>query len=192
MGVASVAAVAGALLYLRGPAWLSVLAFPVGFLLFMVPLPDAWVAPVVAQLRLFASDVAVNLLQYGGMAILREGNVIHLPNDQTLFVAEACSGITSVITLMPLGAFLAYFTEKTAVRRAVLILAVVPLAMLGNLLRIVGTVIASRHVGVEAATTGPVHDLAGVSTYVIGCLALLAVGALMRFFWPERAAPSAT
>ncbi|MFQ5416483.1 MAG: exosortase/archaeosortase family protein [Myxococcota bacterium] len=191
-GVATVAAVAGALLYLRGPAWLTILGFPVGFLLFMVPLPDAWVTPVIVQLQLLVSSVAVGALRYGGMAILREGNVIHLPGDETLFVAEACSGITSVITLLPLGVFLAYFTEKTTARRAVLVAAVFPLAMLGNLLRVVGTLIASRYVGAEAASSGPVHDWAGVGTYVIGCLALLGVGALMRLLWPERAAPRAT
>ena len=159
-GLAMVAAVAGALLYLRGAAWLSVLVFPVAYLVFMVPLPDAWVAPVIVKLQLIVSGVAFDLVRFGGMSILREGNVITLPGGDSVFVAEACSGITSIITLLPLGVFLAYFTERTLARRAALVAAVFPLAMLGNLLRVVGTLVACQYVGVEAATTGPVHEWA--------------------------------
>jgi len=191
-GLAMVAAVAGALLYLRGAAWLSVLAFPVAYLVFMVPLPEAWVSPVIVNLQLIVSGVAFDLVRFGGMSILREGNVIYLPGGQSVFVAEACSGITSIITLLPLGVFLAYFTERTLARRAALVAAVFPLAMLGNLLRVVGTLVACQYVGVEAATTGPAHEWAGVATYVLGCLALLGVGALMRLFWPEPVAGAST
>ncbi len=184
-GVGFVSAAAGATLYLCGMQWLRTLAFPVGFLAFMVPLPEAWITPVIVQLQLVASGFAVDLLQWGGMSLLREGNVIILPGGESVFVAEACSGITSIVTMLPLGVFLAYFTERTLIRRVVLVVSVIPLAMLGNLLRVTGTLVACHYVGVDAATKGPLHDWSGVATYVLGCLALLCVGALMRFFWPE-------
>jgi exosortase len=186
-GMSLVAAVAGAMLYLCGSEWLRILAFPVGFLLFMVPLPEAWITPVIVQLQLVVSGFAVDVLQQGGMSLLREGNVIQLPGGESVFVAEACSGITSIVTLLPLGVFLAYFTERSQLRRAVLVASIFPLAMLGNLLRVVGTLVACQYVGVDAATKGPLHDWSGVGTYVLGCLALLGVGALMRVFWPEPA-----
>jgi exosortase len=110
--------------------------------------------------------------------------VLQLASGESLFVAEACSGITSIVTLLPLAVFLAYFTERSLGRRLVLVAAVFPLAMFGNLLRVIGTVIASGYVGVERATGGLVHDSAGLLTYVIGCLALLGVGALMRMMLP--------
>jgi exosortase len=188
-GVGFVCAVVGATLYLCGFAWLRILAFPVGFLAFMVPLPEAWVMPVIVQLQLIASGVAVDLVQWGGMSVLREGNVIQLPGGESLFVAEACSGITSIVTMLPLGVFLSYFTERTQIRRAVLVASVIPLAMLGNLLRVVGTLVACQYFGVDAATQGPLHDWAGVGTYVLGCLALLSIGALMRMLWPEPVLP---
>ena len=187
-GIGLVGAVAGATLYLCGSVWLRMLAFPVSFLLFMVPVPEAWITPVIVQLQLLASEVAVDLLQWGGMSLLREGNVIQLPGGESVFVAEACSGITSIVTMLPLGVFLAYFTERTQLRRAVLIVSVFPLATLGNLLRVVGTLVACQYVGIEAATKGPLHDWSGVGTYVLGCLSLLGIGALMRLFWPPPAA----
>ena len=188
-GLAVVLAVAGATLYLRGPDWLSALVFPVAYLLFMVPLPEAWLLPVIVKLQLFVSSVGVEILQVAGVAVFRDGNVIELPGGESLFVAEACSGITSVITLLPLGVFLAYFTERTLGRRLVIVAAVIPLAMLGNLVRVIGTVIAAGEVGAEAATSGALHDSAGLLTYVLGCLALLGVGWLMRVVAPPRPSP---
>jgi len=187
-GLGLVAAIASLVLFLRGRAWLRTLAFPLSYLLFMVPLPEMILTPVILKLQLFVSSIGVRLIQIGGVAVFRNGNVIEMPDGEALFVAEACSGITSVITLLPLGVFLAYFTERTLARRLVLVAAVVPLAMLGNLLRVIGTILAARFWGVETATTGGLHDSAGILTYVVGCLALLAVGWVMRRLVPPTPA----
>jgi exosortase len=146
----------------------------------MIPLPSGWVTPLIVELQLLVSSAGVAILRSAGVAIYREGNVLTLPGDASLFVAEACSGITSLITLLPIGVFIAYFTESSPWRRAILVAAVVPIALVGNLLRVLLTVLLSIEVSVEFATTGPLHDWAGVATYVIGCLGLLAVGALLR------------
>jgi exosortase len=130
------------------------------------------------------------MLQNGGVAIYREGNVMTLPDDKSLFVAEACSGITSLITLIPIGVFVAYFTEGRLSRRLVLIAAVLPIALAGNLLRVILTVLIAIHVDLETATSGPLHEWAGVGTYVIGCGCLLGIGALMRRVWPEAPEPA--
>ena len=186
-GLAVVSAVAGSVLLLRGPSWLRALSFPIAYLLFMVPLPDALLTPVIVNLQLGVSSLGVWILQLVGVAVFQNGNVIELPGDVTLFVAEACSGITSVVTLLPLGVFLGYFTERTLARRLVLVAAVVPLALVGNLIRVVGTVLAAREYGAEAATTGGLHESAGIFTYVLGCVALLLVGRAMRWLVPPRA-----
>lgn len=180
-GAALVGAIAAAVLAARGPAWLRQLAFPIGYLLFMVPVPPAWLAPLILRLQLFVSAAAVGLLRAGGVAVSREGNVLALPNGETLFVAEACSGVTSVVTLAPLGVLLAYLTLGRRSSRALLVAAVVPLAMAGNLVRVVATVIASLYVGAAAASEGPPHELLGLLVYVVavGLLILLA-GALRR------------
>jgi exosortase len=188
-GLALIGAVGGALLFLRGSAWLRALAFPVGFLAFMIPLPETWLQPAIVQLQLFVSASAVALLQGAGVPVGRNGNVIELSGGETLFVAEACSGITSVVTLLPLGVFLAWATERGLARRAAIVASVLPLAMLGNLLRVVVTVIAAGAVGVERATASWWHESAGLLTYVLGCVALLGVGALLRRIAPP-AGPS--
>jgi len=185
-GVAFVAALAGAVWWRRGTAWLRALAFPLGFLLFMVPIPEPWITPVVLQLRLFVTEVAVAVLHAFDFAVAREGNVLLLPGGESLFVADACSGITSIVTLTPLAVLLAYFTEKRLSRRLALVAAVLPIALVGNLLRVILTVLAAREIGVAAATESLLHDSAGLTTYVLGCLALLGVGALLRRVWPER------
>ncbi len=183
-GVAIVGCVAAAVLWIRGPAWLRVLAFPIAYLLFMVPLPEEWLAPVILRLRLFVTETAVALLHAGGLAVLREGNVIGLPNGESLFVADACSGVTSLVTLLPLAVLVAWLTERATWRRLVIVASVVPIALFFNLSRVLGTVVAAERFGAERATAGAVHDMAGLATYVLGCLALLGVGALLRRLSP--------
>jgi exosortase len=184
-GAALVVAVAALVLYLRGPRWLAIASFPVGYLGFMVPLPDAWLTPVIVRLQLFVSQAGVWILQVFRFPVYRDGNVIELPGGQSLFVAEACSGITSIVTLLPLAALLAWYTQPTLVRRLLLVAAVVPLAMLGNLVRVLGTILTARGYGATLATEGVVHDSAGILSYVLGCLALLFVSSLIRRLGPS-------
>jgi len=186
-GLSAVAAVAGGVLHLRGAAWLRALAFGISYLLFMVPIPSDWLTPLIVRLQLFVSATGVALLQAMGQPVLRDGNVILLPGGGSLFVAEACSGITSLVTLLPLGVLLAWFSERSTGRRLLLVATVVPAALLGNLARVVGTVLAAGRFGVEAATESALHDWAGIFTYVLACGLLLGVGALLRRFWPAPA-----
>jgi exosortase len=188
-GVALVAALAGAVLYTRGPAWLRHLGFPIAFLLFMVPVPSTWIAPFIVRLQFFVSDASVRILHALGVAIAREGNVLVLPDGASLFVAEACSGVTSVITLAPLAVLLAYLTLRRPAARIALVFAVVPLAMAGNLARVLATVGAAERFGTDVATTGPPHELLGLLTYAVAVGLLLALGAVLRSSdAPERPA----
>lgn len=185
IGLLAVATTVAAVLALRGVEWVKTLRFPLAYLLFMVPLPQVWVTPVIVELQLWVSSMAVRLLQTAGFAIYREGNVLVLPGDVSLFVADACSGITSLITLLPIGVFIAYFTDSVTWRRVALVLAVFPIALAGNLLRVVLTVLVAAEVSVEFATEGPLHQWAGVATYVIGCLCLIGVGKVLQTFGPS-------
>lgn len=185
-------AIAGVVLYLRGAAWLRALSFGIGYLMFMVPVPSAMLTPIIVKLQLFVSVVGVGLLQAAGYAIHREGNVIHLPDGESLFVAEACSGITSIVTLVPLGVFLAYFTERRQGLRLLLLATVIPVAMFGNLARVMITVVATGYIGAQAATESAFHDWVGLSTYVMACLVLLGIGRWIQRIWPEPGAVAAT
>lgn len=179
-GVAWVGAVAGLVLTFWGPPGLRTLAFPVGFLLFMVPLPAWLLNPIIVWLQLAVSAAGVSALHDLGYSVLREGNVVLLPGGERLFVDEACSGITSVVTLLPLGALLAYFGPRGWLPRAALMAAVVPFAMLGNWLRVLGTVSAAQRFGTERVLAGPLHEGAGLLTFLFACSLLIAFGALLR------------
>src|SRR5215472_9273549 len=128
-GVALVGAVAAGVLLFSGPQRLRALRFPIGFLLFMVPPPEALLLPLIARLRLLVSNLAVGLLHVLGIPVVQQGNVLRLPNGESLFVADACSGVTSLITLLPLAVLLAYFVERSRARRLLLVLSVVPIAL---------------------------------------------------------------
>ena len=179
-GVALVASVVGLVLYSRGARWLRALAFPVGFLIFMVPPPSSWITPAIVRLQLLVSSASIAVLQAFSFPVTRDGNVLTLPGGETLFVAEACSGVTSIITLVPLAVLLSHFTLRRWGPRLVLYASVVPLAMAGNLARVVATVVAALEIGTERATTGPPHEAAGLLTYVVACGLMLALGGLLR------------
>lgn len=179
-GLALVAAVAGWVILRFGVAGLRRWAFPVGFLVFMVPLPATLITPLVVQLQLWVSASAVALLHAAGMAVLRQGNVLELPGGESLFVAEACSGITSLITLVPLAVALAYFSQRRLGPRATIIVAALPAAMAFNLLRAVATVYAVRLFGSQIVIESPLHEMAGLITFSFACLALVGVSALLK------------
>ncbi len=179
-GLAFVGAVAGLVWWRRGGEALRTLAFPVAFLLFMVPLPDAWVTPLIVQLQLTVSSAAVGFLHWFGFTVAQQGNVLILPGNERLFVDEACSGITSIITLTPLGVLLAYYTGHGFWRRLALVALVVPVAMLGNLTRVLATVVAANRYGAEKVTGNALHDSAGLLTFVLACVLLIGCGSLLR------------
>lgn len=184
-GLALVAALCGLVAFRWGARGLRRLAFPLAFLVFMVPLPASWLAPVIVGLQGAVSAAAIETLHAFGLSVLREGNVMVLPGGDTLFVDEACSGITSLVTLAPLGVLLAWLGEPTARRRAAILAAVVPAALLGNFLRVVGTVLAARAWGAERATSGSLHELAGLFTFVFACGLLVGLALFLRARAPD-------
>jgi len=185
-GAALVGAIAAWVGYRWGARGLRRLAFPLGFLLFMVPLPEPIVLPVVTWLQTVASAGAVAVLHALGVAVLRDGNVMRLPSGQALFVAEACSGITSLLSLIPVGVLLARFTQTGAWRRVALVASVVPAALLGNAIRVIATVLAAGAWGAERATSGTLHEFAGMLTSAFAVLLVVAFG-LMLARWTSSA-----
>jgi exosortase len=178
-GLALVGAIASLVAYRWGTRGLRRLAFPIGFLLFMVPLPEPIVLPIVTSLQTVASAGAVAVLHGIGVNVLRDGNVMRLASGESLFVAEACSGITSLLSLIPVGVLLARFTQKDGWRRLALVAFVVPAALLGNVIRLVVTVLAAGSYGAERATEGPLHESAGLITSAFAVLLVLAFGVVL-------------
>ncbi len=161
---------AGAVAYAAGWRHLRAVAFPIAFLLLMIPIPAIVFNQLAFPLQLVASRFGAAMLSLGGVPVLREGNVIILSNT-TLDVAEACSGIRSLVSLITLGTVLAYFRTPTLGRRIAIPLAAIPIAIVANGLRVAGTGMAAHYYGAQAAE-GFVHTFSGLLVFVVA-LALL-------------------
>jgi exosortase len=144
----------------------------------MVPPPRFLMYQLLYRLKLIVTDTAVALMQALGQPVMAEGNQIVVPGH-TLFVADACSGLTSIVTLLPLSCIVAYFLSRGIWRRAVVVASVFPLTIAANILRVVVTVQMVSSIGIEAAQ-GSLHESFGVFTYVLGTLSVIGVARLLR------------
>src|SRR5262245_13541241 len=134
--------IAGTVIYTCGWSHLRIVAFPVSFLLFMIPLPAIVFDRATASLQLVASGLGADLLRLADVPVLRDGNILSLKNV-TLNVTDACSGIRSLVSLLAFTSLAAYVTEPTAGRRTLLALSAIPLAILLNGLRVAATGLAA-------------------------------------------------
>lgn len=183
--LAMVGVLAGAVLFVWGAAHLRLLAFPLAFLLLMIPLPAIVFNQIALPLQLLASQVGEAGLRLAGVPVLREGNVMVLART-TLEVAEACSGIRSLVSLLTLGIVYGYFMDSRAWVRWLLALATVPIAVLTNGLRVAGTGIAAHHYGPEAAE-GFLHTFSGWLVFVSALVLLFALREVVSRLAPEPA-----
>jgi exosortase len=150
---------AALVLFFAGWKLLRAWAFPLGFLILMIPLPAIIYYQITFPLQLVASRFAGSTLDLLQVPALREGNLIILPND-TLAVAEACSGIRSLFTLLAMAVAYGYVVEKRNWKRIVLAILMIPIAIISNGLRIVLTALLAYFVG-PAWAEGFFHMFAG-------------------------------
>jgi exosortase len=184
MRVGFVLTVIGLTLLLLGPRIFRVLAFPLLFLFLMVPLPQSLVNLIAFPLQLIATDLAVDSLYALKIPALREGNIIHLANTQ-LLVAEACSGLRSLMALGTLAIVFAYFFRKNTVERFVIVASAIPIAILVNAFRVGLTGWLTHSFGPEAAE-GMIHTTEGFFTFGLAFAALLFEAWLIQNYWPWK------
>ncbi|MDJ0849692.1 MAG: exosortase/archaeosortase family protein [Myxococcota bacterium] len=183
MRTAFVLTLNGLVLLLLGRHVYQVLAFPLLFLFLMVPLPQSLANTITFPLQLIATDLAMVPLYWLQVPALREGNIIHLADTQ-LLVAEACSGLRSVMALGTLGVVFAYFFRKSWAERIILVAATLPIAILVNAFRVALTGVLTHRFG-EAAAEGVVHQFEGFFTFALAFVLLLCLAALLRLVWPQ-------
>jgi len=176
--------IAGLVLFHWGPRMLRALAFPLGFLLFLVPMPAVFFYAMTARLQNIAAETGAWGLDLVGVPVLLDGNVIHL-SRVTLGVTEACSGIRSLITLVALGVAWAYLMLPRVWMQNVLVASVLPITIFSNAGRIVMTGLVGRWLGVEYAE-GFFHFFSGWLVFVTAILCLLAVHGVLRALSPRR------
>jgi exosortase len=157
-----------------GRAWLRACFFPYVLFLFSIPLGS------LAEAITFPMRQLVTILSVGfshvvlGVDVVRDGTRIFDPHGAFEYdVAPACSGIRSLISLLALTTIYGFVTFKTGWKRGVTVLAALPLALIGNTVRIVAVILAAEAFGAKAGMR--VHDGAGFITFgiAIGCIMLL-------------------
>jgi exosortase len=168
-----------------GWAMVRELRFPLLVLVLAIPFPAILFNRITFPLQLLASRIASDILPWLGVPTLHEGNVIELP-VMKLEVAEACSGIRSLMSLFTLAVFYGYFLERTTQRRVILALASIPIAVTANVARIVGTGLCVQYWDPEKAL-GFFHEFSGWVMFLVSLACLFLVHRAMRLISPVKA-----
>jgi exosortase len=186
--VSIIGVLAGGILFILGWEHLKILFLPVAFLLLMIPIPAILFNQIAFPLQLLASRFGEVTLSALHIPVLREGNVITLANTE-LEVAEACSGIRSLISLLTLGIVYGYFMHPSIWVRTVLALATIPVAILANGFRVAGTGVAAHYYGPEAAE-GFFHTFSGWLVFLVAFMMLFVMHRVIAWWAPPPAPPA--
>lgn len=152
--------------------------FPFGFLLFCLPL-HTYLDLVTIHLRMLAVSVAYSVLRGVGVDIIREGTMLLSPTGVfSIDVAEPCSGMRSLFAMMALTAGYAYFTQPTWLRRGLLFILAIPIAVCGNVMRILTIVLVAATCSPSFAM-GFYHDYSGYVVFLVAILLMVATGGLI-------------
>ncbi len=168
----------GIVYYLCGREMVKSILLPVGFLVCMIPIPSIVLNVVAFPLKLFAANVATNIIQFIGIPVVRDGNIIHI-TDMSLEVADACSGIRSLMSMIALGVAYAYIFQNNQLKRLILVLFIVPITIVTNVARVTGTGILSHYVG-PAAASGFFHEFAGIVVFLVAFAMFISVATILR------------
>ena len=167
----------GLILFFLGWQYLKKLFIPIGYLIFMVPLPAIIWNKIAFPMQLFSSFLTEQIVSFLGIPIYREGNVIHLAQT-TLEVVAACSGLRSLVTMFALSAALAFLSPLSGKKKLILFLAAAPIAIFANIVRLTATALMATKIGAEAAQ-GFLHEFSGIVVFLLGLSLLISVNWLL-------------
>lgn len=185
----------GCILLSAGWPMLRVLAFPIGFLFFAVPMPDWLIDAATVPLKVFISDAVTRVLYAADYPIAQNGVMIMI-GSYKLLVKDACSGMNSIFALSAIGVFYAYaFRWDEKIRSLFLLAAIIPITIAANFLRVVGLVLIAYYGGVDQLE-GTLHDLTGIALFVIAVALLFLfdsfLGLCIRLFGLMRTSKRAS
>lgn len=165
--------------YFYGWKTAKLLIFPCSYLIFCIPMN--FLESITFPLRIFATIISTAMLNGLGIAAERSGSAIYsmAAGGFSFDVADPCSGIRSLLALTALTAVYAYFTQKTLLRKWLLFLSSIPLAIIGNIARIVVVAIVAEAFG-EQLALGLFHDYSGYVVFSVAIGLMLGIGALLN------------
>ena len=170
---------AALVLWFKGMPGLRLMAVPLGFMLFSVPLPGIVVQTLTMPLKVAVSGCAEWLLHLAGYPVGRTGVMIVIGQYQ-LLVADACAGLNSMFTLEALGfLWMSLRPRSTMLRDALLALVILPISFTANVVRVMVLVLITYHFG-DAAGQGFAHSFSGIVLFVVAVLLMMAAESLIR------------
>jgi exosortase len=176
---------------LVGGAVLWKLAFPLVYLAFVFPPPTTLIYSLTMPLKVGISETAISLLQMFGYPIGGTGVMIQIGQYQ-LLVAAACSGLNSIVSLSALTIFYIYVRHSNNLRHAsLLLLAVVPIAVAANFIRVIILILLTYHAG-EATAQSFLHDLAGLTMFATALVLIYLTDLLLQKVLPRPSESSAS
>jgi exosortase D (VPLPA-CTERM-specific) len=181
--IALLPVIAGIVLFVFGWAHLRILVFPIAFLFLMIPIPAIIFNQIAFPLQLLASKLGEWAIAAVGIPVLREGNVLVLANT-SLEVAEACSGIRSLVSLITLGLVYGYFMDPRGWVRTLIVVSAIPVAIVANGARVASTGMAAHWIGKEAAE-GFFHEFSGWLVFIFAFVMILVIQKLITRFAPK-------
>lgn len=173
-GISLVITILGIVLYIYGWKFVDKIKFPILFLLLAIPLP--FIDIVASPVQSLSAVVSSNLANVLGTPTERDGLLLNT-RAGTFEVALECSGLKSVISLLTLSVIYAFMLEGGLLMKSTIILSSIPMAIMGNILRIVSILIVANIYGKDA-TMAYFHDSSDVILFVIVIVGLLSIGSL--------------
>lgn len=177
-GFSMIIVLIGLILYFYGSAVLRKIMFPVIFLVFMMPVPLVVISNISFKMKIFAAEIAAIMLNKMGLVAIREGSIIKMQHAHVI-VDDVCSGLRSLISLTALGSIFAYWMDSSMVRRVLLFLSTIPIAIITNVFRVIFLSVVSEVWGPQYAS-GFIHDLSGFLVFGVAFLLLYAAGKVLE------------
>jgi exosortase len=150
----------------------------------MIPIPPSMTQSVSLKVKLLATEGAVQMSQFFGLPMVRDGSYIHFKDD-FLLVGEVCGGLRSLIALLAFGAIMAYISKTRNWARAAILLMSGPVAVAANISRIFLLCVIGYFYGSEVAA-GTVHDVSGILIFVVAFILMFLLEAIFRKIAPAR------
>jgi len=164
--------IVGLSLFLFGEKISRVNWFPLVFLIFMFPLPEALISLAAFPLKMLAAKVGVWIVSAFGVPVFMEGFNINLPTG-SLLVGNPCSGLRSMLAFLALGSITAYQASTTIIKKWVILFLAIPIALLANAIRIPILILVSLFYGLEAAAPDTLaHVGSGILIFILGMFAM--------------------